>query len=122
MRPDLFAFATACAFFGAALYVNVVEQPARLALDARSMVREWTPSNRRGFVMLAVLAIISRALSLCGIHPHRRCALAHRRDDHTRELALRLFRDDPGERLVVWHSPECSGFGDPRAHARLGPA
>jgi hypothetical protein len=59
LRSGLFAFATACAFFGAALYVNIVEQPARLALDARSIVREWMPSNRRGFVMLAVLAIIS---------------------------------------------------------------
>lgn len=59
MRADLFAFAAACAFFGAALQVNIVEQPARLVLDARSMIREWTPSNRRGFVMLAVLAIIS---------------------------------------------------------------
>ena len=59
MRPDLFAFATACAFFGAALYVNIVEQPARLALDARSVIREWTSSNRRGFVMLAILAVIS---------------------------------------------------------------
>jgi hypothetical protein len=38
MRSDLIAFATASAFFGAALYVNVVEQPARLAHDARSMI------------------------------------------------------------------------------------
>ena len=48
MRSDLIAFAAASAFFGAALYVNVVEQPARLAADARSMIREWTPSERRG--------------------------------------------------------------------------
>jgi hypothetical protein len=59
MRPDLFAFAAACAFFGAALYINIVEQWARLVLDARSMIREWMLSNRRGFVMLAMLAIIS---------------------------------------------------------------
>jgi hypothetical protein len=59
MPLDLFAFAAACAFVGSALYVNVVEQPARLALDARSIVREWVPSNWRGFVMLAVLAIVS---------------------------------------------------------------
>lgn len=59
MPLDLCAFAAACAFVGAALYVNVVEQPARLALDARAIIREWMPSNRRGFVMLAVLAIVS---------------------------------------------------------------
>ena len=59
MDPGLFAFAVACVFVGAALYVNVVEQPARLALDARSSIREWAPSNRRGFIMLAVLAIVS---------------------------------------------------------------
>jgi hypothetical protein len=63
MRAGLFAFAAASAFVGVALYINVVEQPARLALDARSMVREWTPSNRRGFVMLSVLAIISAILA-----------------------------------------------------------
>jgi hypothetical protein len=43
MRPDLFAFGAACAFFGAALYINIVEQPARLALGPSSMVSEWGP-------------------------------------------------------------------------------
>jgi hypothetical protein len=69
MRLDLFTFGTACAFFGAALYVNIVEQPARLALDADSIVREWVPSNRRGFFMFSVLAIIS---ALCGYTEYAR--------------------------------------------------
>jgi hypothetical protein len=44
---------------GGALYINIVEQPARLSLDARSMIREWMPSDWLGFVMLATLAIVS---------------------------------------------------------------
>jgi hypothetical protein len=63
MQLGLFAFAAACAFAGAALYISVVEQPARLTLNARAMVREWTPSNRRGFIMLSMLAIASSILA-----------------------------------------------------------
>jgi hypothetical protein len=63
MRTGLFAFAAASAFLGAALYINMVEQPARLKLDARAMVREWVPSNRRGFVLLATLALVSAILA-----------------------------------------------------------
>jgi len=63
MGPGLSAFAAASAFFGAALYINLVEQPARLKLDARSMVREWVPSNRRGFILLATLALVSAILA-----------------------------------------------------------
>jgi hypothetical protein len=63
MRPGLLAFAAASGFVGGALYINLVEQPARLALDAHSMVREWVSSNRRGFVLLSVLAIISALLA-----------------------------------------------------------
>jgi hypothetical protein len=63
MRPGLIAFAAAAAFVGAALYINIVEQPARLTLDARSMIREWTVSNRRGFLLLSTLAIASAILA-----------------------------------------------------------
>lgn len=59
MQPGLFAFATACAFVGAALYINLVEQPSRLTLDPGASVSEWAGSNRRGSAMLAGLALLS---------------------------------------------------------------
>jgi hypothetical protein len=59
MRPGLCAFAAAATFFGAALYISLVEQPARLALSVRAMIQEWLPSNRRGTRMLSVLAVVS---------------------------------------------------------------
>jgi len=63
MRPGLIAFALACAFVGAALYINIVEQPARLALQPRAMVKEWAPSNRRGFVMTSAIALLAAVLA-----------------------------------------------------------
>ena len=63
MQLGLFEFAAACVFVGAALYINIVEQPARLKLGPRAMMREWTPSNRRGFVLLSTFAILSAMLA-----------------------------------------------------------
>lgn len=54
---------TAGAFTGACLYLNSVEQPARLKLSDESLIKEWEPSDHRGFMLLAGLAIAS---ALCG--------------------------------------------------------
>lgn len=56
--PEILATLACGIFAGAALYVNLVEQPARLACGTRLAVTEWRPSYKRGTVMQASLAMI----------------------------------------------------------------
>jgi hypothetical protein len=53
------ALAAAGAFTGASLYVNYVEQPARLVLSDEALIKEWEPSDHRGFILLAGLAALA---------------------------------------------------------------
>lgn len=64
MTAGSLALAFASALAGAGLYVNGVEQPARLALDDEAMLKEWGPSDRRGVALMAGLALLA---AICGL-------------------------------------------------------
>lgn len=51
-------------FAGAAIYVNVVEHPARVSCGTDVAIQEFVPSYRRASVMQASLAIVG---TVCGM-------------------------------------------------------
>lgn len=54
----------ACGIFtGAAIYVTLVEQPARLSCGAKLAITEWRPSYKRGTAMQASLAVCGSLLA-----------------------------------------------------------
>ena len=46
-------------FAGAAIYINLVEHPARMGCDTKTAATVWAPSYKRATVMQAPLAVVS---------------------------------------------------------------
>jgi hypothetical protein len=59
----LATFCTAI-FVGAAIYINLVEHPARVEVGTAAAVRQWRPSYRRATLMQASLALVAFLSSL----------------------------------------------------------
>jgi len=58
------AAAMACTLFaGAAVYINLVEHPARLSCGTEAAARQWAPSYQRATFMQLSLAVLA---TLCG--------------------------------------------------------
>ncbi|RZI95174.1 MAG: DUF1772 domain-containing protein [Rubrivivax sp.] len=64
MVPGLVALVAATLFAGAALYITLVEHPARMGLEDGPLLAQWQPSYNRALPIQAGLAVLGGAAGL----------------------------------------------------------
>src|SRR5215472_3261739 len=64
MIPEMVAILASGVFFGAAVYINLVEQPARISCGMPLAITEWRSSYKRGTLMQVPLVLVGSASAL----------------------------------------------------------
>ena len=106
------AVAIAGTFFGAALFVSVVEHPARVSCGSELAIREFRPSYRRASVMQASLAVLGSVVSFAASWPEL--------EFHTLAASVLLGAMIPYTLIVVF--PTNKRLLDPALDARSAEA
>jgi hypothetical protein len=120
MLAGQLALIVAAVFAGAALYVNVAEQSARLVLDDRALLLEWKPSYQRGQAMTGASRHCWISPRAAGLEANRQLAMGDWRGCSDRQLALyasRHFSDQPSDQGD--RAGQCRR-DEPRAHREVG--
>lgn len=71
MILSIAALVCATLFAGAALYITLVEHPARQSLEDAAMLAQWQPSYRRALPIQAGLAVLGGVAGLVTGYQHR---------------------------------------------------
>ena len=118
--PEILATLACGIFAGAAIYVNLVEQPARLSCGITLAVAEWRPSYKRGSIMQASVAILGSVLGVPIWVDKQRLSLDDRRHAPLCCDSSHINRDFPNQQEAPKRRARCGLCSSRTAPTALG--